>query len=77
VNLAERVLTVPEGAEVLRVGVRSLYAAIARGEVPAVRIGRSIRIPGAALARLLAEGEEQDNGDRAVTRASSNGRVVE
>jgi excisionase family DNA binding protein len=53
VNLAERVLTVPEAAELLRVGERSIYAAVHRGELPAVRIGRRIVLPGAALERLL------------------------
>jgi excisionase family DNA binding protein len=38
---------------ILRVGRNQLYAAIARGELSAVRIGRTIRIPKAALADLL------------------------
>jgi excisionase family DNA binding protein len=48
------VLTVPEAAKKLRVSPRTYYAAAARGEVPAVRIGRRIVVPGAALERLLA-----------------------
>lgn len=55
-NLAERVLTVPEAAALLRVGERSVYAAVARGELPAVRIGRRIVVPGAALQRFLEGG---------------------
>ena len=42
--LAE-VLTVREAAAILRVGRNQLYQAIARGELGAVHIGRSIRIP--------------------------------
>jgi excisionase family DNA binding protein len=57
-DLAERVLTVPEAAQLLRVGERSVYAAVHRGELPAVRIGRRIVLPGAALQRLLDEGIE-------------------
>jgi excisionase family DNA binding protein len=38
---------------VLRVGRNQLYEAVARGELRAVRIGRSIRIPKTALLELL------------------------
>jgi excisionase family DNA binding protein len=39
------VLKVREAAAILRVGRNQLYAAVARGELPAIRIGRTIRIP--------------------------------
>jgi excisionase family DNA binding protein len=48
------VLTAREAAAILRVGRNQLYQAIARGELGAVRIGRSIRIPKHALLDLLA-----------------------
>ena len=48
------VLTVREAAAILRVGRNQLYQAMGRGEVGAVRIGRSIRIPKHALQDLLA-----------------------
>jgi excisionase family DNA binding protein len=38
----------------VRVGRNQLYQAVARGELGAVRIGRSIRIPKQALLDLLA-----------------------
>jgi excisionase family DNA binding protein len=47
-------LTVREAAALLRVGRNQLYQAVARGEVGAVRIGRSIRIPKQVLLDLLA-----------------------
>jgi excisionase family DNA binding protein len=47
------VLTVREAAAILRVGRNQLYQAIARGELGAVRIGRSIRIPKQTLLDLL------------------------
>jgi excisionase family DNA binding protein len=47
-------LTVKEVATILRVGRNQLYQAVARGEVRAVRIGRTIRIPKTALLDLLA-----------------------
>jgi excisionase family DNA binding protein len=53
-SLADRVLTVAETAKVMRVGQRTLYAAIARGEFPHVRIGSRIVVPGAMLERYLA-----------------------
>ena len=48
------VLTVREAAAILRVGRNQLYQAVARGQLGAVRIGRSIRIPKQALLALLA-----------------------
>jgi excisionase family DNA binding protein len=47
------VYTVPEAAKLLRVGARTYYDAAKRGEVPVVRIGRRLVVPGAALARLV------------------------
>jgi excisionase family DNA binding protein len=52
-ELAERVLTVPEAARLLRCSASTYYGAARRGEVPAIRIGRRLVVPGAALARLL------------------------
>ena len=46
-------LTVKEVAAILRVGRNQLYTAVARGELRAVRIGRTIRIPKTALLDLL------------------------
>jgi excisionase family DNA binding protein len=48
------VLTAREAAAILRVGRNQLYQAVARGQLGAVRIGRSIRIPRQALLALLA-----------------------
>jgi excisionase family DNA binding protein len=45
-------LTVKEAAAILRVGRNQLYQAVARGEIRAVRIGRTIRIPKTALLDL-------------------------
>jgi excisionase family DNA binding protein len=46
-------LTVKEVAAILRVGRNQLYEAVARGDVRAIRIGRTIRIPKTALLDLL------------------------
>ena len=58
------VLTVREAAAILRVGRNQLYQAVTRGELGAVRIGRSIRIPKHALLDLLATASPPTaNGD--------------
>ena len=51
VMLAElpAVLTVDEARRVLRIGRRQLYRAITRRDVPAIKLGRSIRIPRSGL----------------------------
>lgn len=55
-SLEERVLRVPEAAALLGVSASTYYQAAARGEVPAIRIGRRLVVPGAALVRLLEKG---------------------
>lgn len=47
------VLDVRGAAELLKVGRDSVYAAVARQEIPHQRIGRSIRFSRAALVRWL------------------------
>jgi excisionase family DNA binding protein len=47
-------LTVEEAAVLLGIGRISAYQAVARGELPALRVGRRL-IPRAALDRLLAD----------------------
>jgi excisionase family DNA binding protein len=56
------VLTVDEARRVLRIGRRQLYRAIARHDVPALKLGRSIRIPRSGLeAWLSASAEGSDS----------------
>ena len=52
--MVPEVLTAREAAAILRVGRNQLYQAVARGQLGAIRIGRSIRIPRHALLALLA-----------------------
>ena len=53
-----------EAAAILRVGRNQLYQAVARGELGAVRIGGSIRIPKQTLLDLLtAASPPTANGD--------------
>ncbi len=43
------VLTVPEAARLLRISRSLAYELVARGELPAIRLGRAIRIRRLAL----------------------------
>jgi excisionase family DNA binding protein len=51
-------LTVEEAAATLGVSRASAYEAVRRGEIPAIRIGRRVLVPRAALDRLLSAGPE-------------------
>jgi excisionase family DNA binding protein len=58
-ELDSAVYTVPEAAHLIRVSPRTYYAAAARGEVPATRIGRRLVVSGAALRRFLEGGDRR------------------
>ena len=45
--------TVEETAKILGVGRNSAYEAIARGEIPVVKVGKRLLVPKAALEKLL------------------------
>lgn len=47
------VLTVEEAAAVLRIGRSAAYEAARSGDLPCVRIGRSLRVPRYALEAML------------------------
>lgn len=49
-----RFLTVAEVADLMRVSAMTVYRMVQAGEIPAVRFGRSYRIPEAALVELVA-----------------------
>lgn len=46
-------LSVEQAAEFLGLGRSSAYQAVARGEIPSLKFGRAVRIPTAALRRML------------------------
>lgn len=53
---AERLLlTVPEAARALHIGRRQAWELVWRGELPVVRLGRSVRIARPVLERFVAE----------------------
>ncbi len=47
------VITVDEAAELLRTGPKAVRRAVQDGTIPSLRVGRHIRIPYAALMRLI------------------------
>lgn len=58
---ASATMSVPAAAALLGVGQSTLYAAIQRGEIIAIRIGRTVQVPRHVVERLLAEGNTQGN----------------
>jgi excisionase family DNA binding protein len=54
------VLKVDEVARLLRLSRGAAYEAIRAGEIPSVRFGRTIRVPAAAVRRLLGQIEVTD-----------------
>jgi excisionase family DNA binding protein len=47
------VYTVEQAAEVLQIGRTAAYEAVRRGDLPCIRIGRSLRVPRHQLEALL------------------------
>lgn len=62
-----RFLTVAEMAQVLRTSPRELYRLIQRGDVPALRIGRQLRLMPAEVIAAVRAAPEAGTG-RAVIR---------
>ena len=57
-------LKVPEVAEVLRIARSRAYELVADGEMPSVRIGRSVRVSRRELERWLEEQRQPQFGRR-------------
>ena len=53
---APRFLTVAEVADVMRVSKMTVYRMVHAGELPAVRMGRSFRVPEKAVSDMIASG---------------------
>jgi excisionase family DNA binding protein len=54
-------LRVPEAAERLGIGRTKMYEMIASGELPAIHIGRAVRISASALQKWVEEREQQSD----------------
>ncbi len=58
-----RFLTVAEVAEIMRVSKMTVYRLVHSGELPAVRVGRSFRVPEAAVDSYLRNAFVDDERD--------------
>jgi len=56
-----RFLTVAEVADMMRVSTMTVYRLVKSGELPAVRFGRSYRIPETAVAAAVELPDAQNN----------------
>jgi excisionase family DNA binding protein len=65
-------MSVPEAAQVLGVGRDAAYRAVARGEIPHLRVGRRILVPVAALERMLDIDHQPVAGGHAHGRADGD-----
>ncbi|HHW50100.1 MAG TPA: helix-turn-helix domain-containing protein [Pseudoclavibacter sp.] len=52
-------LTVAEVADMLRVSRMTVYRMVHAGELPAIRFGRSFRVPESALAQVIESSEQR------------------
>lgn len=76
-SIDRTLLRVSEAAESLGISRSGLYAAIRRGEVPVIRIGRTTRIPATWLTRWVDQqvaAWEQAAGAETRTPALSEGK---
>lgn len=62
-NDDRQTLTVCEAASLLGIGRNSAYEGVRRGEIPAVKVGRRLLIPRAALDALLRSPTTVGKGD--------------
>ena len=52
-------ISVPEAAELLGISRNHAYGSVKRGELPAIRFGKRLLIPRAALEKMLEKGVSQ------------------
>lgn len=56
--MERQTISVEEAGRILGVGRVTAYAAVHRGEIPALRIGKKILVPKRAVERMLEEATE-------------------
>jgi excisionase family DNA binding protein len=56
------VLNVPEAGALLGLSRNAAYEAAKNGQIPVVKIGKLLKVPKAALMRLLDQAESSSNG---------------
>jgi excisionase family DNA binding protein len=53
--MTPKTVNVEEAGQILGIGRNSAYEAVRRGEIPVIKIGKLLRVPVAALERMLEE----------------------
>lgn len=72
------VLTIEEAAKLLRIGRSAAYEAARRGEIPVIRLGRSLRVPRHRLEAMLGSiNGDGPAGNRAVREDASSSSHAE
>jgi excisionase family DNA binding protein len=51
-------LSVKEVAQILKLDIKTVYEAIRKGQIPAIRVGKLLLVPRPSLMRLLRDGSE-------------------
>lgn len=69
-------LTVDEAAAYLNISRSSMYNRIKSGDIAAIRIGRLIRIPGAALSALVVDSRDLSTLGPPADPAANAGRTA-
>lgn len=68
------VLTVEEAAKLLRIGRTAAYEAARRGELPVIRLGRTLRVPRHRLDAMLGlQTDDEPPGEAARVTTSGDG----
>ena len=62
---APRFMTVTEVADIMRVSKMTVYRLIHSGEMPAIRVGKSFRVPEAAVTQMFLAGMADHSGVQA------------
>jgi excisionase family DNA binding protein len=59
-----KTMSIPEAASYLGIGRNSAYGAARAGQIPTIRIGRLLRVPIAALERMLEQADKSSEPNR-------------
>jgi excisionase family DNA binding protein len=63
-NEKVQLLTVRQAADLLQLSAPFVYGLISKGQLPAVRLGRAVRVPKQALETMIANGGVMQDGGR-------------
>jgi excisionase family DNA binding protein len=77
VSVGPLLLTVPQVAEALQVNRNKVWALVGSGELPSVRIGRSVRVPVTALAEWVEAQTVSVSAAATATAVTSSGPLPE